>query len=61
MKNKNAYVLTIGRYVGVAEEENDGVPFEEKMKELGGELKGNFEEDKNLEKKFFQNLKKINV
>ena len=34
---KNGFVLTPGRYVGFADEEDDGVPFEEKMK-----LTGNF-------------------
>ncbi len=29
---KNGYVLTPGRYVGVSEEKDDGIPFEEKMK-----------------------------
>jgi len=36
---KNSYVLTPGRYVGIAEEEDDGVPLEEKIKKLTGELK----------------------
>ena len=31
---KHDYVLTPGRYVGVADEEDDGIPFEEKMTEL---------------------------
>ena len=30
----NDYVLTPGRYVGAAEIEDDGIPFEEKMAEL---------------------------
>src|SRR5699024_5801234 len=34
---KNEYVLTPGRYVGLEEVENDGVPFEEKMEALTGE------------------------
>lgn len=35
---KNDYVLTPGRYVGMAEEEDDGVVFEEKMEELTARL-----------------------
>lgn len=57
---KNGYVLTPGRYVGVKEEEDDGVPFEEKMKKLTTELKQYFEESKKLEKEIEENLKKIN-
>jgi len=57
---KNGYVLTPGRYVGIAEEEDDGVPFEDKMKQLAGELKQYFKESKKLEKKILENFKKIN-
>ena len=35
---ENNYVLTPGRYVGVEEEEDDGIPFEDKMKTLTEEL-----------------------
>lgn len=56
---KNGYVLTPGRYVGVAEEEDDGVPFEEKMKKLTGELKEYFVESEKLEKKILENLRSI--
>lgn len=56
---KNGYVLTPGRYVGVAEEEDDGVPFEEKMKKLSSELKEYFAEGEDLEKKILENLKKL--
>ena len=31
---KHNFVLTPGRYVGIPEEEEDGVPFEEKMEVL---------------------------
>jgi len=34
----HGHVLTPGRYVGAEEIEDDGVPFEEKMAELSGEL-----------------------
>jgi type I restriction enzyme M protein len=57
---KNGYVLTPGRYVGVAPEENDDILFEEKMKKLTSELKQYFTENKKLEKEIEENLKKIN-
>lgn len=57
---KNGYVLTPGRYVGVAEEKDDGVPFREKMKKLSGELKKYFEEGAKLESVIQENLKRIN-
>jgi len=57
---KNGYVLTPGRYVGVSPEEDDGVPFEEKMKKLTSELKQHFEKGKKLEKEIEENLKNIN-
>ena len=44
---KHDYVLTPGRYVGIATEEDDGVPFEEKMTTLSAELKEQFEKSKN--------------
>tara|TARA_A100001035_G_C27717150_1_gene470048 strand:- start:585 stop:1160 length:576 start_codon:yes stop_codon:yes gene_type:complete len=36
---KNNFVLTPGRYVGFADEEDDGVPFEEKFTKLSNEYK----------------------
>ncbi|MDD5638927.1 MAG: N-6 DNA methylase, partial [Candidatus Pacebacteria bacterium] len=56
---KNGYVLTPGRYVGIAPEEDDGIPFEEKMQKLTTELKQYFEESHKLEKEIEENLKKI--
>lgn len=57
--SKNSYVLTPGRYVGFAEEEDDGIPFEEKMKKLSDELKGYFGDGKKLEERIIANLKKL--
>ncbi len=56
---KNGYVLTPGRYIGIAPEEDDGIPFEEKMQKLTDELKQYFEESHKLEKEIEENLKKI--
>ena len=51
--------MTPGRYVGIAEDEGDGVPFEEKMTNLTGELKQLFEESKKQEEEIRMQLKKI--
>jgi len=58
---KNGYVLTPGRYVGVAEEKDDGIPFKVKMKKLSSELKGYFKEREKLEKEIEKNLSKIKL
>ena len=43
------FVLTPGRYVGIAETEDDGEPFEEKMARLTSELSDLFEQSHKLE------------
>jgi type I restriction enzyme M protein len=53
---KQEYVLTPGRYVGVAEEEDDGIPFAEKMQGLTGMLKEQFEESARLEEEIKKSL-----
>ncbi|RAI91490.1 class I SAM-dependent DNA methyltransferase [Algoriphagus yeomjeoni] len=53
----NDYVLTPGRYVGVAEEEDDGIHFEDKMSELTATLKGQLEQAKALDQAILENLK----
>ncbi len=54
---KHDYVLTPGRYVGAAAEEDDGEPFAEKMARLTAQLKGQFEESDRLEGEIKKNLK----
>lgn len=56
---ENNYVLTPGRYVGVEEQEDDGIPFEEKMKTITSELKEQFEESHKLEEEIRKNLEAI--
>jgi len=46
---KQDYILTPGRYVGIAEKEDDGEPFEEKMTRLTGELSEMFKRSHELE------------
>lgn len=58
---KNGYVLTPGRYVGLPDEEDDGVPFEEKLKKLAVDLRDAFKKGDELEAKIMANLKKLGV
>jgi len=53
---KHDYVLTPGRYVGAAAEEDDGEPFAEKMARLTSQLKTQFEESDRLEGEIKKNL-----
>lgn len=53
---KHDYILTPGRYVGAAEEDDDGEPFAEKMARLTAQLKTQFEESDRLEAEIRQNL-----
>jgi len=54
---KHSHVLTPGRYVGAEEIEDDGEPFEEKMKRLTSELSKQFTESARLEKEIYKNIK----
>lgn len=53
----HGFVLTPGRYVGAVEIEDDGEPFEEKMKRLVTELDGQFKESANLQEAIKANLR----
>lgn len=53
---KHDYVLTPGRYVGAALEEDDGEPFAEKMARLTATLKTQFDESDRLEAEIKKNL-----
>ena len=46
---KQDYILTPGRYVGIEEQEDDGEPFEEKMTRLTSELSEMFAKSRELE------------
>lgn len=56
---KNDYVLTPGRYVGLAKQEDDGEPYEEKMARLTSELKEQFEESNKLQVQIKDVLKEL--
>jgi type I restriction enzyme M protein len=53
---KNNFVLTPGRYVGYADEEDDGIPFEEKIKILSNNYFKYREEAKIIDEKIKKNL-----
>lgn len=50
------YILTPGRYVGIEEQEDDGEPFEEKMKRLTAELSEMFKKSHALEAEIREKL-----
>lgn len=53
---KQDYILTPGRYVGIEEQEDDGEPFEDKMKRLTSELSDMFTKSHELEEEIRKNL-----
>ncbi len=55
----NDYVLTPGRYVGAAAIEDDGVPFEVKMRELSQTLLSQMDESERLDNAIRQNLAEL--
>ena len=56
---KNDYVLTPGRYVGLAKPKDDDEPYEEKMERLTSELKEQFEESNKLQAEIKNVLKEL--
>ncbi|MBQ9089426.1 MAG: type I restriction-modification system subunit M [Alphaproteobacteria bacterium] len=53
------YILTPGRYVGIEEQEDDGEPFEDKMKRLTSELSDMFKQSDALQEEIKDKLKQI--
>ena len=53
------FILTPGRYVGIAEQEDDGEPFPEKMLRLTSELGDLFSESHRLEEEIRKQLASI--
>lgn len=53
---KQDFILTPGRYVGIEEQDDDGEPFEEKMARLTSELSDMFEKSHELETEIRKNL-----
>lgn len=56
---KHNYILTPGRYVGIMDEEDDGIPFEEKITELTEKLKVQITEENRLNEKIKESLESI--
>ena len=56
---KHDHVLTPGRYVGAADEEDDGEPFADKMERLTEDLKGQLDENETLTKAIRKNLSDV--
>ena len=57
----HGYVLTPGRYVGAAEVEDDGEPFDEKMARLAAELDAQFAESARMEAEIRRNLRGLGL
>jgi len=55
----HGHILTPGRYVGAAEVEDDGEPFDEKMKRLTAELREQTEQSEKLDRLIWANLEEI--
>jgi type I restriction enzyme M protein len=55
----HGHILTPGRYVGEAEAEDNGEPFEEKMKRLTAELREQTKQSAMLDKLIWANLEDI--
>jgi type I restriction enzyme M protein len=58
---KHKFVLTPGRYVGIPDEEDDGIPFEEKMATLTTQLKEQMQQAQSLDEEIKAQLAKIGV
>ena len=58
---KHNHVLTPGRYVGIPDEEDDSIPFEEKMAELSTTLKEQMEKEAQLNQEIKDQLSNIGV
>ena len=56
---KQDYILTPGRYVGIEEQEDDGEPFQDKMKRLTSELSEMFAQSNTLQDEIKKNLASV--
>lgn len=58
---KHKFVLTPGRYVGIKDEEDDGIPFEEKIEKLTTDLSMQMVEEKKMDEEIKKQLKNIGI
>lgn len=58
---KHKFVLTPGRYVGIPDEEDDGIPFEEKIEKLTSDLKTQMQTALDLDQEIKTQLAKIGI
>lgn len=58
---KHGYVLTPGRYVGIPDEIDDGIPFEKKIADLTTTLKQQMEKEEELNEEIKKQLGKIGI
>ena len=58
---KHKHVLTPGRYVGIPEEEDDGIPFEEKMVDLSATLREQMEKEAQLNQEIKDQLSNLDI
>lgn len=56
---KHGYVLTPGRYVGITDAIDDGIPFEDKMRDLTTKLGEQMKKEKELDEEIKKQLAKI--
>jgi type I restriction enzyme M protein len=56
---KHGHVLTPGRYVGAEDIEDDGEPFEDRMRRLTGLLRKQIDEGRRLDAAIETNLKEL--
>jgi len=56
---KHNFILTPGRYVGIPDEEDDGIPFEDKMNDLTAILAQQMQKEKELDEQIKEQLAKI--
>ncbi len=58
---KHNFVLTPGRYVGIPDEVDDGIPFEKKIADLTATLKQQVEKEEELNEEIKKQLSKIGI
>ncbi len=58
---KHNYVLTPGRYVGITDAIDDGIPFEEKMGKFSAELSEQMKEEVRLNEEIKKQLEKVGI